>query len=152
MGDPFAPAPAPGTTNPYDTAPRLKIPALFVSGTKDCMVKALVEDYPMYANMTQSRCRIFANVTGADHCQWASLSSLAHAACVAGETLGGCKPDLSAQDQQQYAIKYVLPFFEWITKGNVGAVSSLLSDLEQDSKQGAVAYEFNGCNSETMVV
>merc|ERR1712137_769935 len=51
--------------DPYETARRLTVPALFVSGTEDCMVKPLLENYPMYTNMTQSSCRIFANVTGA---------------------------------------------------------------------------------------
>merc|ERR1711907_770311 len=79
--DPFAPAPAPGTPYPYDSAPRLTIPALFVSGAADCMVKPLEENYPFYKDMSRSSCRIFANVTGADHCQWAGLSKVALAAC-----------------------------------------------------------------------
>lgn len=152
--DPFAPAPAPGTPNPYESAPRLKIPALFVSGTQDCMVKPLNENYPFYTNMTQSPCRIFANVTGADHCQWADLSGLAQAACAFTEKFasGGCKTTLAATDQQAYAVKYVLPFFEAVTKGNAAAMSSLLSELDDDSQKDATIHEFNGCTSDAIMV
>jgi len=118
------------------------------------MVKPLEENYPFYTNMTQSRCRIFANVTGADHCQWAALTGLAHAACSFSEKFasGGCKPTLSAADQQRFAVKYVLPFFEAVTKSNSAAMSGLLSDLEADSRSGATVHEFNGCTSEEIVV
>merc|ERR1712194_319447 len=122
--DPFAPAPAPGTPDPYASAPRLAIPALFVSGTEDCMVKPLAENYPFYTEMTQSPCRIFANVTGADHCQWAGLSRIAQASCVALEKATfPCKPSLSAREQQSFALKYVLPFLEFITKGNAAVLT-----------------------------
>lgn len=152
--DPFAPAPAPGTPDPYASAPRLAIPALFVSGTEDCMVKPLAENYPFYTKMTQSPCRIFANVTGADHCQWAALSGLAQTACAFTEKFasGGCKTALSATDQQAFAVKYVLPFFEAVTKGNSVAMSGLLSSLDVDSQTGATIHEFNGCSSDTLIV
>jgi len=152
--DPFAPAPAPGTPDPYASAPRLAIPALFVSGTEDCMVKPLAENYPFYTEMTQSPCRIFANVTGADHCQWAALSGLAQTACAFTEKFasGGCKTGLSATDQQAFAVKYVLPFFEAVTKGNSVAMSGLLSSLDVDSQTGATIHEFNGCSSDTLIV
>lgn len=142
-----------GAPNPYATAPRLKIPALFLSGTEDCMVKPLVENYPMYTNMTHSPCRIFANVTGADHCQWAGLSAVAQAACVALEKAAfPCKPSLSAKEQQAFALKYVLPFFEAVTKGNTAALTGVLADLRTDASRGAVIYEFDGCSDVVTLV
>lgn len=139
--------------DPYVTARRLAIPALFVSGTADCMVKPLVENYPMYGNMSRSPCRIFANVTGADHCQWAGLTAVAHAACLALERAAfSCKVTLSAAEQQSFALKYVLPFFESVTKGASSALSGLLTTLETDSANGGVIYEHAGCASSDLVV
>lgn len=141
-----------GTPDPYLTARRLSIPALFVSGTEDCMVKPLVENYPMYTNMTNSPCRIFANVTGADHCQWAGLSRVAHAACVALEKAAfPCRPTLTAAEQQGYALKYVVPFFESVTKSDPDSLSNLLSMLDDDSANSAIIREFSGCVQSSVV-
>jgi hypothetical protein len=142
--DPVHPAPA-NTPNPYTSAARLDIPVLFVSGTNDCMCKAMGEDYPAYANATKSRCRVFSNVTGADHCQWAALTGLEEFACVLIEKSKGCKPDLTAQQQQAIALKYVVPFFDYVAKHNRTAWQSLVSELDDDKAKGAVTWEHEGC-------
>lgn len=141
-----------GVPDPYETARRLSIPALFVSGTRDCMVKPLEENYPFFRNMTHSSCRIFANVTGADHCQWAGLSSVAQAACVELEKVAmQCGPTLSAKEQQAVALKYILPFFDFVTQGDSSSLGTLLSQLDADDAQGAVLFESNGCSGDALI-
>lgn len=141
-----------GTPDPYETAPRLSIPALFVSGTEDCMVAPLEENYPMFTKMARSPCRIFANVSGADHCQWAGLSAVAHASCVALEKAAfPCRPSLGAAEQQRLALKYVLPFFDFVTRDHSEALAGLLADLKSDDAQGVVIHEVGGCDAAAVV-
>lgn len=140
-----------GIVDPYETAQRLTIPALFVSGTRDCMVKPMQENYPFYKDMTHSTCRIFTNVTGADHCQWAGLKPVALGSCVVLEKLKGCAPQLSATAQQDYALKYVYPFFEYVTRGNDVALSGLFKTLNDDSQSGSVIHEHSGCGLAVVV-
>lgn len=141
--DPFAPKDNGSIPEPYDSAPRLTIPAMFVSGTADCLVKAMTEDYPAYASMARSPCRIFANVTGADHCQWAGLGGLERSACVLAEGMGGkgCKPSLTAAQQQAVAVSYVSTFFDFVTKGDAASKGALFQRLDADAASGAAIYE-----------
>ena len=79
---------------------------------------------------------------------------MALAACKLTQSFasGGCKPTLSAKEQQAYAVKYVLPFFEAITKSNSAAMTDLLSDLKGDAAKAATVYELDGCTSEASVI
>merc|ERR1712048_1407511 len=104
-GDPFAQVPA-DTPDPYKSASRLTIPALFLAGSNDCMVKPMTEVYWAYGNMTKSSCRTFANVNGADHCQFEKQGPLAYAACTLIETTMGCGPAMTPGAQQDLSTRY----------------------------------------------
>lgn len=144
--DPDHPSP-PNTPNPYDSVARLTIPALFVSGTEDCMVKAMTEDFPAYANMTRSKCRVFSNVTGADHCQWAGLKALELKTCNLIEKTIGCKPDITPDEQQQLALRYALPFADYIAKSDVASFAALVAAMKADGNAGQTIFTFEGCSS-----
>jgi len=150
--DPFAPHPQ-GTPDPYVSASRLTIPALLVSGTSDCMVTAMGEDYPAYAAMTKSTCRVFANVTGADHCQWANLGGMEMAGCVLLEKFKGCKPTISAQQQQSVAADYVATWFDFVAKGAASSRTLLFNRLDADQAEAKVTWEsVCGSTSNSMLV
>lgn len=150
--DPFAPHPK-GTPDPYLSAGRLSIPALLVSGTSDCVVTAMGEDYPAYAAMTRSTCRVFVNVTGADHCQWAGLGALEQAGCVLMEKLKGCKPGISAKEQQAIAVDYVSTWFDFVAKGDTASQAQLFNKFDSDRSEGKATWEHVcGSASEGLIV
>merc|ERR1712070_197231 len=143
-GDPVVPVPA-DTPDPFASAARLSIPVLFLSGTHDCMVKSEKENYPAYRNMTKSPCRVFANVDGADHCQFEKQGALALLSCKAIEGFMGCSPGMSAGAQQALSTKYMLLFADYVTKGDGSALQALLQQLGGDSDIESV--EHAGCSA-----
>lgn len=146
--DPVVPVPA-DTPDPFASAARLSIPVLFLSGTHDCMVKSENENYPAYRNMTKSPCRVFANVAGADHCQFEHQGALASLSCKAIEGVMGCSPSLSAEAQQALSTKYMLLFADYVTKGDGSALQSLLQELAGDGDIESV--EHAGCSASITV-
>jgi hypothetical protein len=149
-GDPVVPVPA-DTPDPFVSAPRLEIPALFLSGKNDCMVKSLHEPYPAYVSMTKSPCRIFTNITGADHCQFEAQGALAYAGCTGIELFMGCGPAISQTQQQAISVKYTLMFADYVLKGDQSAITSLKSTLQSDATDGTLEFEFEGCESQVSV-
>jgi len=148
--DPVVPVPA-GTPDPFVSATRLRIPVLFLSGVNDCMVKSLHEPYPAYISMTNSPCRIFTNITGADHCQFETQGGLAAGACKAIEKFKGCSPSISAKAQQDISAKYTLMFADFVLKGDQFAMNSLMGSLHSDAAAGTLSFEFDGCGSDALV-
>jgi len=146
--DPVVPVPA-GTPDPFVSSAKLKIPVLFLSGTNDCMVKSENENYPAYQNMTKSPCRIFANVDGADHCQFEHQGALALFACKAIEGVIGCKPSMSPGVQQALSAKYTALFADYVTKNDLGALQSLMDGFGSDS--GIKSFEHVGCGMDVLV-
>jgi len=141
--DPVVPVPA-DTPDPFVSAAKLKIPVLFLSGTHDCMVKSENENYPAYQSMAASPCRIFANVDGADHCQFEHQGAMALFACKLIEAAMGCKPTMSPDAQQALSAKYTVMFAEYVAKGDQGALQSLMEGLGADS--GISSFEHEGCD------
>lgn len=146
--DPVVPVPE-GTPDPFVSAAKLKIPVLFLSGTNDCMVKSENENYPAYQSMTDSPCRIFANVEGADHCQFEHQGAMALFACKLIERTMGCKPSMSPDAQQALSAKYATMFADYVTKGDQSALESLMDGLGSDS--GIKSFEHEGCGADAMV-
>jgi pimeloyl-ACP methyl ester carboxylesterase len=146
--DPVVPVPA-DTPDPFASAAKLDIPVLFLSGTHDCMVKSEDENYPAYTSMTESSCRVFANVDGADHCQFEKQGVLALLSCKAIEGLKGCSPSMSPDSQQALSVKYATLFADYVTKGDAAALQSLLHELGSDD--GIASFEHQGCSEETLI-
>jgi len=149
-GDPVVPVPA-GTPDPFVSAARLEIPVLFLSGQNDCMVKSLHEPYPAYVSMNKSPCRIFTNITGADHCQFEYQGALAYTGCTGIELFMGCGPAISSTAQQAISVKYTMMFADFVLKGDQSSMSTLLSDLQSDAAAGTLMYEYEGCASDVTV-
>lgn len=149
-GDPVAVVPE-DTPDPFVSAPKLEIPVMFLSGTSDVMVKSLHENYPAYLSMTKSPCRIFTNITGADHCQFESQGALAYASCTAIELFMGGGPAIPAATQQAISAKYTLMFADYVLKGDQSAMQSLMGDLNSDASAGTLSFEFEGCGSDVTV-
>lgn len=146
--DPVVPVPA-DTPDPFASAERLTIPVLFLSGTNDCMVKSANENYPAYQSMTKSPCRVFANVDGADHCQFEKQGAMALFACKLIESTMGCKPTMSPDAQQSLSAKYTGLFADYVTKGDSSALQSLMDGLGSDS--GISSFEHVGCSVDVTV-
>jgi len=146
--DPVVPVPA-DTPDPFVSAAKLKIPVLFLSGTNDCMVKSENENYPAYQSMSKSPCRIFANVDGADHCQFEHQSAMALFACKLIERTMGCKPSMSPDAQQALSAKFTGMFADYVTKGDQSALESLMDGLGADS--GIKSFEYDGCGADALV-
>lgn len=146
--DPVVPVPA-DTPDPFASAAKLNIPVLFLSGTHDCMVKSEAENYPAYTSMTKSPCRVFANVDGADHCQFEKQGALALFSCKAIEKIMGCSPSMSPDSQQALSVKYATLFADYVTKGDSAAMESLLQELGSDG--GIASFEHEGCSAQTLV-
>jgi dienelactone hydrolase len=142
--DPVVPVPA-DTPDPFVSAKKLEIPVLFLSGTNDCMVKSEAENYPAYQSMVKSPCRVFANVQGADHCQFEKQGAAALFACKLIEGVMGCKPTMSPDAQQSLSAKYTLFFADFVTKGDEAALQSLMDGLGSDS--GISSFEHVGCGA-----
>merc|ERR1712079_756697 len=146
--DPVVPVPA-DTPDPFVSSAKLNIPVLFLSGTHDCMVKSANENYLAYQNMTKSPCRMFANVDGADHCQFEHQGALALFACKAIEAVMGCRPSMSPSDQQDLSAKYTVLFAAYVTKNDMTALGSLMDGLGSDG--GIASFEYDGCITEAFV-
>jgi len=146
--DPVVPVPA-DTPDPFTSAAKLSIPVLFLSGTHDCMVKSDKENYPAYQSMTKSPCRVFANVDGADHCQFEKQGALALLACKAIEGVKGCSPSMSPDSQQALSVKYATLFADYVTKADSAALQSLLQELGSDGH--IASFEHEGCSAGMLI-
>jgi len=142
--DPVVPVPA-DTPDPFKSAAKLEIPVLFLSGTNDCMVKSENENYPANQSMTGSPCRIFANVDGADHCQFEHQGALALFSCKLIEATMGCKPSVAPDAQQALSAKYTVMFAEYVTKSDQSSLQTLMDGLAADS--GIKSFEHQGCGA-----
>merc|ERR1712139_60618 len=99
--------------------------------------------------MVKSPCRVFANVDGADHCQFEHQGAAALFACKLIEGAMGCKPTMSPAAQQSLSAKYTLLFADYVAKGDQSSLQSLMDGLGSDS--GISSFEHVGCATDVTV-
>lgn len=106
------------TPSSVTAARNITIPSLVFSGVNDCVAPPAQHQIPMYDTLV-SACKTLINITGASHCQFASVNT----SCYFGE--GTCSPQatISSALQQTTTFNLLLPWLNFYLKNNCAAAT-----------------------------
>jgi dienelactone hydrolase len=137
---------AAANTNPsaIAVAPAVSVPSLTFAGAEDCIAPPAQQAQLIFEALDTSACKIYVNVNGASHCQFAD----ANTNCNLGEIFSGCaNPPITAMEQQQRVNSILLPWLNTYLKESPGFLITLQDTLSAEN--GFVAV--NNCQSVTTV-
>lgn len=103
----FALAPAQTTPSAIAAAATISVPALLITGSRDCVTPLDAHAGPMFAALeTPVNAKTLANLSGASHCQFTTGS----VTCSLGELSCGGSATITASDQQTATLSLLLPW------------------------------------------
>jgi pimeloyl-ACP methyl ester carboxylesterase len=102
-------------TNPsaIQAAQNITVPTLVFSGSNDCVTPPPNHQAPMYNNLA-SDCKTFISITGGGHCYFANYNFN----CWFGESTCSPSPTISRAQQHAIILDHLIPYFEYMLKGN----------------------------------
>ncbi len=133
---------AAANTNPsaIDVAPEVSVPSLSFAGSYDCITPAAQQALPIYEALDSNACKIYVNVDGASHCQFAD----ANTNCNLGQVLSGCSsPPITAVAQQTLVNNILQP---WL-KVNLKSISGIWTPLMDTLAAQNGFFSLNTCDN-----
>jgi len=121
----------------------VKIPALIMTGTDDCICPPSTNAEPIYNEMIYSNCKDLINVTNATHCHFDQVPQFADDFCEAVEHDCGPRDNwLPRETQWNIVTRYALQWFDYTLKGSTTAQKNINSMLAADSNE-TLSYDTN---------
>ncbi len=117
------------TPSAINAASGLGIPALLLAGGNDCVTPPPNHQIPMY-NALQSDCKTYINITGGSHCQMAEYNFY----CAFGEGTCSPSPTINRAQQHQVINRYLIPWLQFMLKGDEASGVAFDSTLRTDSE------------------
>ncbi len=120
-------APAESSSNgvsSINSARRVTVPSLILSGSRDGVTPPNVHHIPMYDSLA-STCKTFVSITGGAHCYFANSNFN----CDFGELTASSGISVSRAEQQAMMLDYLLPFLDYWLKYDCSASSILMDSL-----------------------
>jgi predicted dienelactone hydrolase len=110
-------------------AKHIRQPALFFSGSHDCITKPAHDQIPAYDSL-RGKCNLYVNILGGSHCYMAESNF----ACGLGEATCGPKPSISRERQHEIVLKYLVPWLDLQLKNKQGNSATLFRMLSADKE------------------
>jgi len=118
-----------------------KKPTLWLTGTQDCICDpdGVHDDF----TSSLSRCKYFVNLNNGSHCYFANPNIVDETLCFNVEIAAGCGfvDKLDKDVQQRMVVEYVVPWFNWILKGDAGSQVALDKLLATQASKHRIQYE-----------
>jgi len=110
-------------------AATITVPVLMFAGSEDCVTPPSQHQQPMYDSLA-SDCKTLVTITGGGHCYFANYNLF----CTIGEN--SCAPNLTItrEEQQQTVVSFMIPWLDFILRGNYASWQTFLDSLESSQK------------------